>query len=306
MADCEERRTWEVDPSRLKIKQAVNAGATSEVHIADLDGHWVAVKQIDWHNSQMGVMEQRAFNREVGVLAKVEHPNLVRLLGVMSGTKPLRIIVELCRGGSLFDLLHTRHVEVPEITVLQKIKMATDVARGMEYLHSHEPMIMHRDLKSPNLLLAQPVRLPTDVPFVKVADFGLARIKGMGLNQQQVLEGPGGEVVWGKLTVAVGTTHWMAPEVIEGSPYDEKVDVYSYGMCLFEIASRSIPYEDLMEQVADLPQLIMRGVKPSLDEIPPDCPQAFKDLLRLCWARNAAKRASFSQVLQILELCTPQ
>merc|ERR1719456_1750376 len=103
----------------------------------------------------------------------------------------------------------------------------------MDYLHKHRPMIIHRDLKSLNLLLQETVGSPSDTPTVKVSDFGLAKMR------DEDAEGS-----WGKMTATAGTFHWMAPEVHTGK-YDEKADVYSFAMVLFEIAGREVPFEEL-------------------------------------------------------------
>merc|ERR1712062_627531 len=110
--------------------------------------------------------------------------------------------------------------------------MCTDVAKAMEYLHKFNPQIIHRDLKSLNILLSTPVVSTRDIPFMKISDFGLARMKESG----------GGE--WEKMTKDVGTMHWMAPEVHTGKAYNEKADIYSYAMVLFEILCREIPFDE--------------------------------------------------------------
>merc|ERR1719203_870088 len=126
----------------------------------------------------------------------------------------------------------------------------------MVYLHAFRPQIIHRDLKSPNLLLAKKVTGPADPVTVKVSDFGLARMKEKDRE-------------WQTLTSAAGTAHWMAPEVPSGK-YTEKVDVYSYAMVLFEIICQEVPFED--ETAKDAMQKSMRGLRPDKEAIPPDVP----------------------------------
>merc|ERR1719326_500783 len=92
-------------------------------------------------------------------------------------------------------------------------------------------MVVHRDLKSLNLLLDQKVNDSKTTPHVKVSDFGLSKMKN--------------NPDWGKMTKAAGTCHWMAPECFSGASYNEKVDVYSYAMILFEMICREIPFEDV-------------------------------------------------------------
>merc|ERR1719198_501572 len=97
-------------------------------------------------------------------------------------------------------------------------------------------MIIHRDLKSLNLLLLKRVERQQDVPVVKVSDFGLSRMQDSAYDFD-----------WKKITMtnAAGTFHWMAPEVFTGTRYDEKVDVYSYAMLLFEVICREMPFEEV-------------------------------------------------------------
>ena len=94
---------------------------------------------------------------------------------------------------------------------------------------------------------------------MKVSDFGLSRMRG-GSDTD----------VWGKMTVAAGTSHWMAPECQASSAYDEKVDVYSYAMIFYEVICREIPFESADPQQVVV--LVARGERPDMDAVPPDCP----------------------------------
>lgn len=275
----------EIAPEELQLAEKIGTGCTAEVFRAVYRGEEVAVKQIDWNKSRMGAKEQRAFDREVAIMPLVNHENLVRFLGVSSQQRPFRIITEYCAGGCCFELLHNcDHIE---LQWPQQIKMCKDVAQAMEYLHAFSPQIIHRDLKSLNLLLSKPVLGPGDVPLVKVSDFGLSRMKD---------QAP--EADWGKMTIAAGTCHWMAPEVFTGQNYDEKVDVYSYAMILFEIICREIPFEE--EEPANVGRLTVQGARPDLEAVPPDCPEVLRDLMVTCWAHNPNERWAFPQIMSVL------
>ena len=106
--------------------------------------------------------------------------------------------------------------------------MAKDIATGMAYLHSVVPPIIHRDLKSLNLLLMDPITSPHDPITVKITDFGISR-----LYEDDMMTGQ------------MGTCHWMAPEVLDSKPYSLAADVYSYGIVLWEIVARETPYKGL-------------------------------------------------------------
>jgi len=211
-----------------------------------------------------------------------KHPNLVRLSGVMVAA-PTRIVMEFCAGGDLFRLLHVDNMEP---ALHQKLKMCTDVASGMDYLHRFPPPIIHRDLKSLNLLLSEAVRTEADQVEVKVSDFGLSR--ALPSDSQR---GRG-------LTPGAGTLNWMAPEVLAGGHYDEKVDVYSYAMVMFEIICLELPFDD--EDEACIPRLVAQGSRPDLEAVPPDCPRFLAQLMMGCWAHNPAQRPGFERVLRIL------
>lgn len=279
---------WEVNPADIELFELVGSGCTAEVYRGSLHGQEVAVKQIDmkcFNKSQISVKEQRAFDREVAIMPKINHENLVRFLGVASLQIPFRIITEFCAGGCCFELIHQQ----PDIELewAQQYKMCTDVASAMYYLHKFNPQIIHRDLKSLNLLLARPVTNGKDVPLVKVSDFGLSRMKDSAPDSE-----------WGKMTIAAGTCHWMAPEVFTGSTYDEKVDVYSYGMILFEIVCREIPFED--EEAAAVGRLTVQGERPDLEAVPPDCPEGLQNLMISCWDHEPSKRPPFDEIVVVL------
>merc|ERR1719210_2693972 len=165
--------------------------------------------------------------------------------------------------------------------------MIMDVAEAMDHLHANSPQIIHRDLKSLNLLLEEPIKSDLHVPTVKVSDFGLARMK----DQMQT--------EWGKMTIAAGTCHWMAPEVFKSSTYDAKVDVYSYAMILFEIICREIPFED--EEPANVGRITQKGYRPDLEAVPPDCPEVLHKLMVRCWDQVTDKRPPFTEVVMKLK-----
>mmetsp|Transcript_36247 Transcript_36247/g.104375 ORF Transcript_36247/g.104375 Transcript_36247/m.104375 type:complete len:294 (+) Transcript_36247:116-997(+) len=286
MSGGEQGEDWEVDPVDIELCDKVGTGCTAEVYRGRMRGMEVAVKQIDWNKSRMGVKEQRAFDREVAIMPKINHDNLVKFLGVASLQRPFRIITEFCAGGCCFELLHNcDHIELEWV---QQHKMCMDVAQAMDYLHKFNPQIIHRDLKSLNLLLSKPILSGKDIPLVKVSDFGLSRMKDQAPESE-----------WGKMTIAAGTCHWMAPEVFTGTVYDEKVDVYSYGMILFEIVCREIPFEE--EEPAAVGRLTVQGARPDLEAVPPDCPPDLRQLMILCWAHDPTDRPDFTKILDILK-----
>jgi len=276
----------EIDPTELKMIQKIGSGCTAEVFLGEFRGAHVAIKQIEWFKGSCSKANQRAFDREVAIMTKVRHPNLVGLIAISSQVQPLRVVTEYCAGGCCFELLHNQ--EDVFLSLSQQCKMCFDVAQAMQYLHAFQPPIIHRDLKSLNLLLHYPVQSEHDTPHVKVSDFGLARMKDAGGQD------------WGKMTVAAGTCHWMAPEVHYGNVYDQRVDVYSYSMIQFEILCREIPFED--EEPVNVGRLAVEGHRPDMEAVPPDCPQEVSDLMQRCWAQDPNHRPDFNEITRVFAM----
>jgi serine/threonine protein kinase len=274
----------EINLEELRLGDRIGSGCTAEVFVGEYRGQQVAIKQIAWNKASAQKANQRAFDREVAIMTKVRHPNLVGLIGITSLKPPLQVVTEFCSGGCCFELLHNQ--EDVNLDMWQQVKMCKDVALAMQYLHAFQPPIIHRDLKSLNLLLARPVTGTTDIPFVKVSDFGLARMKDTAGTE------------WGKMTIAAGTCHWMAPEVFSGGNYDLKVDVYSYSMILFEIVCREIPFEDA--EPAEVGRFVLEGQRPDLEAIPPDCPDPLSNLMQHCWQAAADRRPTFDVVVSVV------
>lgn len=144
----------------------------------------------------------------------------------------------------------------------------------MAYLHHGNPPVLHRDLKSANLLL-------DDSYTAKVCDFGLSRLKAQARS----------------MTGNCGTVQWMAPEVLANMSYDEKADVFSYGIILWELLSRECPYEGMTAIQCAL-AVLNRDKRP---EIPKWCPPSFHALIKSCVKKDPTERPSFSQVILALD-----
>uniref|UniRef100_J3MJZ9 Protein kinase domain-containing protein n=1 Tax=Oryza brachyantha TaxID=4533 RepID=J3MJZ9_ORYBR len=176
-------------------------------------------------------------------------------------------------GGTLSAYLHGReHYSLPPETV---VRLALDVARGMECLHAEG--VVHRDLKSQNLLLDGGGR-------VKVADLGSSCLVATG----------GAE----KRTSPTGTYRWMAPEMIRGRRCSRKVDVYSFGVVLWELTTCLLPFQDLNPMQAAY-AVVDRNARPPLS---PWCPSAINALIEKCWSDKPVRRPEFSLVVSVLEI----
>jgi serine/threonine protein kinase len=144
----------------------------------------------------------------------------------------------------------------------------------MAYLHAGVPPVLHRDLKSANILLDKSYT-------AKVCDFGLSRLKAHERS----------------MTGNCGTVQWMAPEVLANKSYNEKADVFSYGIICWELLTRECPYEGMTAIQCAL-AVLNRDRRP---EIPKWCPQPLHALIRSCIKKNATERPNFAQIIHALD-----
>jgi len=184
---------------------------------------------------------------------------------------PLSKLQLRINGGSLFRLLQKN---AAKLDPRRRVHMAIDIARGMNYLHHCSPPIVHRDLKSSNLLVDKNWN-------VKVADFGLSRLK---------LE------TFLRTKTGKGTPQWMAPEVLRNEPSDEKSDVYSYGVILWELVTQKIPWDNLntMQVIGAV------GFMDQRLDIPSDTDPQWASMIENCWDSDPRKRPSFLELLDRL------
>ncbi|GER31629.1 lectin kinase [Striga asiatica] len=179
------------------------------------------------------------------------------------------IITEYLPEGSLRAYLHKYKDSLP---MPKLISMALDIAKGMEYIHSQG--VIHRDLKPENILITHDFHL-------KVADFGIACE----------------EAYCDLLADDPGTYRWMAPEMIKRKKYGRKVDVYGFGLILWELVAGAIPYEDMTPIQAAF-AVVNKNLRPA---VPKDCAPAMKALIEQCWSLHPDKRPEFWQIVKVLE-----
>ncbi|TVU01149.1 hypothetical protein EJB05_53396 [Eragrostis curvula] len=286
------REDWEIDPAKLVIKGVIARGTFGTVHRGVYDGQDVAVKLLDWgedgHRSEQEISALRAaFAQEVAVWHKLDHPNVTKFIGAIMGARDLNVqtetghlgmpsniccvVVEYLPGGALKNfLIKNRRRKLAFKVVVQ---IALDLARGLSYLHSKK--IVHRDVKTENMLLDK-------TRTVKIADFGVARVEASNPSD---------------MTGETGTLGYMAPEVLNGHPYNRKCDVYSFGICLWEVYCCDMPYPDL--SFSEVTSAVVRqNLRP---EIPRCCPSSFANVMKRCWDANPDKRPEMAEVVSMLE-----
>ncbi|CAD8189712.1 unnamed protein product [Paramecium octaurelia] len=272
---------WMINHDQLKLETLIGTGSSCTVYKGYWRGGEVAIKKMKIQ--QLNENHLKEFRREISALVTIKrHPNLVQLLGISQKEDELYIVTEYCAGGTLFDLLHRKkHLE---ISWQLRVKMAIQIADGMLHLHKLNPPLIHRDLKSLNLLLEQ--CYDQNKINIKIADFGLARVQADNGEQ---------------MTGVLGTFHWMAPEVFQNVPYTIKADVYSFAIVLWEICCRETPYKQLSTNPPAIMKLVaVDNGRPDLSLIQVGCPIFLKELMIKCWDKDPTKRPTFQEVLQYL------
>ncbi|XP_011019919.1 PREDICTED: serine/threonine-protein kinase pakF-like isoform X2 [Populus euphratica] len=202
----------------LTIGEQIGQGSCGTVYHALWYGSDVAVKVFSKQEYSDDIIH--AFRQEVSLMKRLRHPNVLLFMGAVTSPQRLCIVTEFLPRGSLFRLLQRN---TTKLDWRRRVHMALDIARGMNYLHHYNPPIIHRDLKSSNLLVDKNWT-------VKVGDFGLSRLK-----YETYLTTKTGK----------GTPQWMAPEALRNEPSDEKSDIYSYGIILWELSTEKIPWDNL-------------------------------------------------------------
>ncbi|KAK6116088.1 hypothetical protein DH2020_008357 [Rehmannia glutinosa] len=269
----------EISWDELHIKERVGAGSFGTVHRAEWHGSDVAVKVLtlqDFHEDQL-----KEFLREVAIMKRIRHPNVVLFMGAVTKRPHLSIVTEylpsieiLWSRGSLFRLIH-RPAAGEMLDQRRRLRMALDVAKGINYLHRLTPPIVHWDLKSPNLLVDKNWT-------VKVCDFGLSRFKANTFISSKSV---------------AGTPEWMAPEFLRGEPSNEKSDVYSFGVILWELITMQQPWSGLSPaQVVGAVAFQNRRLS-----IPQNTSPILVSLMESCWADDPAQRPSFTNIVDTLK-----
>ncbi|XP_019100327.1 PREDICTED: LOW QUALITY PROTEIN: tyrosine-protein kinase ABL1-like [Camelina sativa] len=265
-SDCLE---YEVLWDDLTIGEQIGQGSCGTVYHGLWFGSDVAVKVFSKQEYSEEVI--KSFRQEVSLMKRLRHPNVLLFMGAVTSPQRLCIVSEFIPRGSLFRLLQK---SISKLDWRRRINMALDIARGMNYLHCCSPPIIHRDLKSSNLLVDRNWT-------VKVADFGLSRIK-----HQTYLTSKSGK----------GTPQWMAPEVLRNESADEKSDIYSFGVVLWELATEKIPWENLnsMQVIGAVCFMNQRL------EIPKDIDPTWISLVESCWHSDTKLRPTFQELMDKL------
>uniref|UniRef100_A0A8C5GU45 Uncharacterized protein n=1 Tax=Gouania willdenowi TaxID=441366 RepID=A0A8C5GU45_GOUWI len=223
-------------------------------------------------DKEVAVKKLLKIENEAEILSVLSHRNIIQFYGAIVEAPNYGIVTDYASGGSLYDYLSSGQSE--EMEMGQIMTWAAEIARGMHYLHSEAPVkVIHRDLKSRNVVL-------TADRVLKICDFGASKFLFHTTHMS-----------------LVGTFPWMAPEVIQSLPVSETCDTFSYGVVLWEMLTREIPFKGLEGlQVAWL--VVEKNERLT---IPSSCPASFANLMRKCWATEPKERPMFKQILSTLE-----
>lgn len=249
-------------------------GTNAVLYKAKVDSKYVVIKMIK-KTLCLDPVVIKEFELERSILENSDHPNIVRFLG--SGHEPRRFVVlEYLNQGTLGMLSNT------QISFQEALQRGLGLASALNYLH-HDCVpgvtIIHRDLKPDNIGLSDGV--------VKLFDFGLS----ISVKQRQDVSQAY------QMTGCTGTLRYMAPEVALGKPYTEKVDVYSFGILLWQLATSRVPFRRATK--SDFMDCVVRdGYRPPMH---PQWPPAFVGLLQGCWNAEPTLRYSFREIVPMLE-----
>uniref|UniRef100_A0A3B3DTA7 receptor protein-tyrosine kinase n=1 Tax=Oryzias melastigma TaxID=30732 RepID=A0A3B3DTA7_ORYME len=265
----------EIDASNIRIERVIGGGEFGEVCSGRLRVQgkreiYVAIKSLKAGYSDK---QRRDFLSEASIMGQFDHPNIIRLEGVVTKCKPVMIITEFMENGSL-DTFLKKHDG--QFTVIQLVGMLRGIASGMKYLS--DMSYVHRDLAARNILVNSNL-------VCKVSDFGLSRVLEDDPEAAYTTRG-------GKIPI-----RWTAPEAIAYRKFTSASDVWSYGIVMWEVVSYGErPYWEMSNQ--DVIKAIDEGYRLPA---PMDCPVVLHQLMLDCWEKSRSDRPKFGQIVTILD-----
>jgi len=265
------KNNWEIPRNELQLVEKLGDGNFGEVYY----GKWRDIVEVAIKTMKKGTMSPEAFLREAHIMKQCNHPKLVRLYAVCTKEEPFFIVTEFMKNGSLLQYL-----KKPENVLSQSalVDMCAQIASGMMYLEDRK--LVHRDLAARNVLVGDKI---SGVPEVKVADFGLART----LMEEDIYEATTG---------AKFPIKWTAIEAAIYGNFTVKSDVWSYGILLYEIFTRSAPYPGMSnKQVIDE---VERGYRMPR---PPEIDEPIYSQMLKCWDQNPERRPTFEYLHAFFE-----
>jgi serine/threonine protein kinase len=275
-----------LDYGEVTLGRCISRGGFGLVFVGSYRGRQVAVKKI--RNERDVEREQvEQFVREISLISGLNHPRIVEFIGACWTTPAeLSAVTELMERGDLRDVTRRFKRRGYRLTwEAHKTVIALHIAEALTYLHGLSPTVIHRDLKAKNVMLNADME-------AKLSDFGIARERSFYDGSEH-------------MTVGIGTSFWIAPEVLLGRDYDERADIYSFGVVLSEIDTDDYPYWNAQHppqgkvQENEILRLVARGAKrPAFSD---DCPPAILELAARCLRADPEERPSASEIVLYLQ-----
>lgn len=263
----EEFRPWNIDVNDFELQKKLGSGSFADVYLGYQKSKGILVGFKKLKTQQFKYNDFNMYKREISVSSQLKHFAILPFVGA-SIQHPYCLVTQFMSNGNLFERLHKTAVP---FDATHKTICALGVAQGMAYMHSKN--IIHRDLKSLNILLDSD-------DFPKICDFGMSR-----------------EMGGDPLSGGIGTYRWMSPEVLESKDYDGKTDVYSYAVVLWELLTQDIPFHGLSDVQVGM-SVVQKDARPIF---PQNCPQKIVKLIKRCWDRDPAKRPDFETIAKMFE-----
>lgn len=259
----------EISISEITIEEQIGNGDFSIVYRGKWNERTVALKKIV---SLPNPKIKELFNEEVSMLLRrLQHPNIIKIFGVSKSEEDDPIIVTEFENGTLYNYLYKQNIKPP---LKRIIELGMDIGNGLIYLHQLVPKIIHSNLKSSNVLLNNEYH-------AVLTDFGLSAMRTEIMKESNTF----------------GPPQWTAPEIMEKGTFNEKADVYSFGMVMFELATNITPFADMTYL-----QIIRAINEEQRPKIPDECNPSLKSLIEQCWHQNPNQRPSIIMSVTKLEL----
>ncbi|GMF51538.1 unnamed protein product [Phytophthora fragariaefolia] len=279
--------TNRINYKEIKLGKCLSRGGFGLVFVGQYKGRRVAVKKIRPDRS-LDPKDVKAFLKEIILMGELHHPRIVQFHGVAwDSLKHLSAVSEFMEGGDLRHVLRSfKRQGTPLSWSSHKTLISLHIAEALQYLHSHSPKVIHRDLKSKNVLLN--MRLEA-----KLTDFGVSRAQY--------------SVQTHTMTAGIGTSFWIAPEVLLGRDYNEQADIYSLGVVLSEIDTDDYPFwndsnrdcaRGKLEEADILRQVAKGNKRPQFSA---DCPAGIMLLAERCLQKNPEDRPTSGNIVETLQ-----
>lgn len=274
--------SWEINPQEIEFVELIGEGTSCAVYKGTYRGQEVALKVLKDINKK----QLTNFVKEFDIVSVFRSPHVVFFFGACIEPVPV-MVLGLCSKGSLYDVLKRPEGNgTPSITWTAVVKVCLSTLRGLDSLHKWKPQILHRDLKSRNILIE-------DDWAAKLCDFGESRYN-TGTNIDTLCK-------------IRGTYAYISPEVYFGQSFTPKSDVYAFGVILWELCNRCVrgtyqaPFAEYKTLIYDFQIIVQASRKGMRPTIAPGVPNALANIIRLCWDHEPANRPSAAQLLKFFE-----